>query len=212
MTTPQARQTLRRIAVLALLLSCPDATYAQPLQALLAAQEPPPTQTPPAVSQAPDPHDSMEPESTRLQLRGFADVQFRASNERGTPSTFSIGQLDLFITSHIAGDLSVISEVVFEADDENRYTLDVERLLPQFSPSDYFNVGVGRYHTAIGFYNNAYHNQPSDSLRPPGAMAHAACRGRQRRRRVGGIAERVTGRTGIFTHAPRHVHAGHGTA
>jgi hypothetical protein len=95
---------------------------------------------------------------TRLQLLGFADVQFRASNERGTPATFTIGQLDLFITSHLASDLTLVSEVVFEADDDNRYTLDVERLLLQFSPSDYFSIGVGRYHTAIGFYNNAYHH------------------------------------------------------
>jgi len=151
---PQARQTLRRIAVLALLLSRPIATYAQPPQASSATQE----TSPSPASQAPDPHDAMDQESTRLQLRGFADVQFRASNERGTPSTFSIGQLDLFITSRLASDLSLVSEVVFEADDENRYTLDVERLLLQFSPSDYFNIGVGRYHTAIGFYNNAYHH------------------------------------------------------
>jgi hypothetical protein len=100
----------------------------------------------------------MDQEPTRLQLRGFADVAFRVSNEDGTPSTFSIGQLDLFITSRLASDLSLISEVVFEADDDNRYTLDVERLLLQFSPSDYFDIGVGRYHTGIGFYNNAYHH------------------------------------------------------
>ncbi len=93
-----------------------------------------------------------------MQLRGFADVQFRASNERDVPSTFSIGQMDFFITSRLASDLALVSEVVFEADDQNHYSLDVERLLLQFSPSDYFDIGVGRYHTGIGFYNNAYHH------------------------------------------------------
>ncbi len=93
-----------------------------------------------------------------MQLRGFADVQYRMSDERGRPSTFSIGQVDLFMTSHVASDLTLVGEVVFEADDENRYAVDVERLLLQFSPSDYFDIGVGRYHTAIGFYNNAYHH------------------------------------------------------
>jgi hypothetical protein len=156
--TAQPRQTLKRIAVLALLLARPLTTSAQPLQASSVAQQPPPSQAPAPESQASDPHDAMEEEPTRLQLRGFGDVQFRASNEQGTPSTFSIGQLDLFITSHLASDLTLVSEVVFEADAENRYSLDVERLLLQFSPNDYLNVGVGRFHTAIGFYNNAYHH------------------------------------------------------
>jgi hypothetical protein len=129
-------------ALLALLLARPIPAYAQP----------------PPEAQVPDPHDAMEQEPTRLQIRGFGDVQFRASNEPGAPSTFSIGQLDLFITSRLASDLTLVSEVVFEADDENRYSLDVERLLLQFSPSDYFSVGVGRFHTAIGFYNTAYHH------------------------------------------------------
>lgn len=93
-----------------------------------------------------------------MQLRGFADMQFRASNDSDVPSTFSVGQLDLFITSQLASDLNVMGEVVFEADDENHYAVDVERLLLQFSPSDYLDIGIGRYHTGIGFYNNAYHH------------------------------------------------------
>jgi hypothetical protein len=100
----------------------------------------------------------MEQEPTRMQIRGFGDFQFRASTDRGVPSTFSIGQLDLFLTSQLAGDLNLLSEVVFEADDENHYSLDVERLLLQFSPNDYIDIGIGRYHTGIGFYNNAYHH------------------------------------------------------
>src|SRR5207248_379168 len=136
----------------------PIPASAQPLLGSSVATQPSPSQTPPAVDQEPDPHDVMEQEPTRLQIRGFGDVQFRASNEPDTPSSFSIGQLDLFITSRLASDLTLVSEVVFEADDENRYSLDVERLLLQFSPSDYLNVGVGRFHTAIGFYNAAYHH------------------------------------------------------
>ena len=36
--------------------------------------------------------------------------------------------------------------------------MDLERYLLQFSPNDYFNVSAGRYHTAIGYYNTAYHH------------------------------------------------------
>jgi hypothetical protein len=148
----------RRIALWALLLTHPIAAYAQAPQRSPVAEQAPQSQTPTGEGQVPEPHEAMEQEPTRLQIRGFADVQFRASNEPGVPSTFSIGQLDLFITSHLAADLTLVSEVVFEADDQNRYSLDVERLLLQFAPSDYLSIGVGRFHTAIGFYNAAYHH------------------------------------------------------
>lgn len=38
------------------------------------------------------------------------------------------------------------------------FIVDVERLLLQYSHNDYFNFAVGRYHTAIGYYNTAYHH------------------------------------------------------
>jgi hypothetical protein len=155
------RRALRGIAAFVLLLTNPIAIHAHPFQTGLGQDPKPPPNTPPVPDPPADPpdlHQGMEQESTRMQLRGFGDMQFHMSNERGTASTFTIGQLDLFITSQLAADLNVVSEVVFEADDDNHYTLDVERLLLQFSPSDYFNIGIGRYHTGIGFYNNAYHH------------------------------------------------------
>jgi hypothetical protein len=157
-TTPHnGRHTwcrLRRTAVLVLLLSRPAATYGQ----VSPAQQPQRSEAPSTASQAIDAYDGMDQDPTRLQLRGFGDIRFRATNEPGDPSTFGIGQLDLFITSQLAGDLALLSEVVFEADDDNHYAVDVERLLLQFSPSDFLDIGFGRYHTGIGFYNNAYHH------------------------------------------------------
>jgi hypothetical protein len=145
------------MVVLALLLSAPIAVSAQQIEpaAPRESSQAPVTPTP---SQAPDPHAAMEQEPTRMQLRGFADMRFHASNDGDVPSTFSVGQLDLFITSQLASDLNLVGEVVFEADDDNHYSVDVERLLLQFSPSDYLDIGIGRYHTGIGFYNNAYHH------------------------------------------------------
>jgi len=36
--------------------------------------------------------------------------------------------------------------------------VDLERYLLQYSLNDYFNLAVGRGHTAIGYYNTAYHH------------------------------------------------------
>src|SRR5262249_45418696 len=40
----------------------------------------------------------------------------------------------------------------------NEFGIELERLLLNYHHSDFFNVGFGRYHTAIGFYNTAYHH------------------------------------------------------
>jgi hypothetical protein len=107
-----------------MLLARPPALSAQQAE-VPPARNPAPVQAP-AQASAPDPHSAMEPEPTRLQFRGFADMRFRASNERDVPSTFSVGQSHLFITSQPASDLNLVGEVVFEADDQNRYSVDVD--------------------------------------------------------------------------------------
>jgi hypothetical protein len=111
----------------------------------------------PAEAQA-GAHDMMTPAGLgMLQIRGFSDVDFRAA-QVDHPDTFQIGQLDLFLTSKLAADFSAVGEVVFEALEGNTFEVDVERMLLQYSPSDHLNLGVGRYHTGIGFYNAAYHH------------------------------------------------------
>ena len=104
-------------------------------------------------------HDMLAPLGLgSLQIRGFNDIDFRAVREGDDVNTFSLGQLDLFLSSRLSSDFSMLSEIVFEASDTNAFGVDVERLLLQYSPNDSLSVGVGRYHTAIGWYNTAYHH------------------------------------------------------
>ena len=141
---------------------------------LEALQKPTP-QTPATTAPAPTPAPaSAEPASeqesghmleaqrmdtrTLMQIRGFGDMTFHGSDARGTHTAFSLGQLNLFVTSDISEKFRLLSEIVFEADQQNAFGVDVERLLLQYSHNDYFNFAVGRYHTDIGFYNTAYHH------------------------------------------------------
>src|SRR5258706_1302668 len=82
-TTSRSRpqQIAGRIALLALLLACAIPAYAQVPRGSPVAPQLPQSQPPPPEAQVPDPHDAMEQEPTRLQIRGFGDVQFRASNQ-----------------------------------------------------------------------------------------------------------------------------------
>jgi hypothetical protein len=40
----------------------------------------------------------------------------------------------------------------------NTFGVDIERYLLQYSHNDHFNISAGRGHTAIGYYNTAYHH------------------------------------------------------
>jgi hypothetical protein len=102
---------------------------------------------------------SMASNGPRLQIRGFADVRYRASDLENDTDSFALGQFNLFMTSKLSDHLSVLAEIVTEADaDTNEFGVEVERLLLNYHYSDNFNVGFGRFHTAIGFYNTAYHH------------------------------------------------------
>jgi hypothetical protein len=94
----------------------------------------------------------------RLQIQGFADVNFRASNGRGTTNAFGLGQLDLFITSQLSEKFSVVSELILEAKRDNSFEFEIHRLLLRYAMNDYLNLSAGRYHSGIGYYNTAFHH------------------------------------------------------
>ncbi len=102
--------------------------------------------------------ERMDTNSTLMRIRGFGDVTFHGSDRKGDTTSFTLGQLNLFVTSDISERFKLLSEIVFEADTHNAVGVDIERLLLQYSHNDYLNIAVGRYHTAIGYYNTAYHH------------------------------------------------------
>src|SRR5215469_14718291 len=136
------------------------------------AAPPPQAQTSPeprAESEVANPEpERMDMSKTLLRIRGFGDVDFFGSDQHGTTNSFALGQLNLFVTSDISEKFKFLGEIVFESGPDNFYevpaghnnefSVDVERYLLQYSYNDYFNLAAGRYHTAIGFYNTAYHH------------------------------------------------------
>ncbi|MFL6332187.1 MAG: hypothetical protein ACJ754_02485 [Pyrinomonadaceae bacterium] len=111
-----------------------------------------------AAAQHDGDHEQMPGGPPRMEIQGFADVNFHASNQKGTTNSFSLGQLDLFMTSRLSEKFSVLGELIVEAGQDNRFTFEIHRLLLRYAPNDYLNLSAGRYHTAIGFYNTAYHH------------------------------------------------------
>ncbi len=102
-----------------------------------------------------------------LKIRGFLDFNFGAGSDAnplvfplGAPAhnTFQFGEFDLYITSKLSDTIDFLGEFVVGADATNEWGVDLERLLLEYRPSDYFQIGAGRFHTSIGYYNTAFHH------------------------------------------------------
>lgn len=93
-----------------------------------------------------------------LQVRGFADVEYRAGRVQGGRNSFALGQLNLFVTSQLSEKLSVVGEIVFETDLDNKIDVGLGRMLLQYSASEKLKLNFGRFDTAIGYFNTAHHH------------------------------------------------------
>jgi hypothetical protein len=143
-----------------------DAASAQSVAASRPA-DPPAEDAEPAQSENAM-NERMDVSKTLLRIRGFGDVSLHGDTQKGDTTSFSMGQLDLFVTSDVSDKFKFLSEIVFEGGPDNIYgnkvgesnlfTVDVERYQLQYSHNDYFNISAGRGHTAIGYYNTAYHH------------------------------------------------------
>ena len=140
---PPWREGARRLGLATLILCAPPARGAEA------------PATPPAQ---PEPTPSPEPGAPRTVVRIFGDIDWRTRRELD-PSTFVLGQIDVFLTSELATNVSVLAETVLESPEDDRSQIaEVERFQLQYSPADALTVSVGRMHTMLGFWNQAYHH------------------------------------------------------
>jgi hypothetical protein len=92
-----------------------------------------------------------------LAIRGFADVDFSATNQKGSSSGFNLGQFDLHLASPLSRKISYFGEVTFTAQ-QTGYSLEVERSIIRYDYDDFFKLSFGRYHTPISYWNTAFHH------------------------------------------------------
>jgi len=92
-----------------------------------------------------------------LQIRGFGDVDFSATDQKGAISGFNLGQFVLHFASPLSEKVSFFGEVSFTAQPAS-YELSVERSIIRYDYNDYFKLSFGKYHTPIGYWNAAFHH------------------------------------------------------
>ena len=92
-----------------------------------------------------------------LQIRGFGDVDFAATDQHGADSGFNLGQFDLHLASALSRKVSYFGEITLTGTPTN-YNVELERTIIRYDYDDYFKVSFGRYHTPIGYWNTAFHH------------------------------------------------------
>jgi hypothetical protein len=105
-----------------------------------------------------------------VQFRGYSDVNYgRALFEKmpnanqvdgglkGSPNSMNIGDFDLFVNSRISNHWSVLGELLITSDFSNEFGAEMDRLMLTYRKNDYFNVSIGKFNTALGYYPNAFH-------------------------------------------------------
>src|SRR5258708_1242822 len=76
---------------------------------------------------------------------------FQARRETSTP-----GDFDLLLTSRLSNRASVLSEMVFEEADAQKFRINLHWVLLKYDYNDHLKMSFGRYQTNIGYYNWAF--------------------------------------------------------
>ena len=93
-----------------------------------------------------------------LGLYGNIDGGLQTTGKReGTSDGFSAAKLELFTTAN-SGNWSFLAETLFEAGEDNEFGVDVERIQINYLYRDWLRVAIGRFHTAVGYYNDGFHH------------------------------------------------------
>jgi hypothetical protein len=154
--------------------SAPDLSPSAPPHALPGRGDAPPNApVPPSGPPQMDSgggHNMDIPGGPKLNIHGFLDFNLDAGAAANPliypltqpPSTvhngFQFGEFDLFVSSKLSNTINFVSELVFGSDASNFWGIDIERAQLTYKPNDFFQISAGRMHTAIGYYNTAYHH------------------------------------------------------
>jgi hypothetical protein len=95
----------------------------------------------------------------QLSINVYGDINYLVDHTTNVPTTnsFSAPRVELFLQEQ-QGRLAFLAETMFEVGDANEFGVDVERIEVAYLFSDFFRLRFGRFHTAIGYYNDAYHH------------------------------------------------------
>jgi hypothetical protein len=92
-----------------------------------------------------------------IHLRVFGDVRLEGSDSRRDKTSFRMDDLDLFLNSRLSDKISALTDVNFHFGNEFTAIPIIDRLLLRYEQTQNFGFEIGRFHTGIGYSNDAFH-------------------------------------------------------
>ena len=98
-----------------------------------------------------------------MNLGAFGDINFSTRSREKKNDSFSLGELTLYSTVTRGDRLNFLLElgVEFEGGEPGEVDethVDIERLWAGYTFSDFLIARVGRFHSALGYWNRGYHH------------------------------------------------------
>jgi hypothetical protein len=94
--------------------------------------------------------------SARIVIDMFGDAAFRIDSQSPDRPAFVLGPLDLLIFGQYAG-LVAMTEMALETQPGGAVGIDLERLFVRWR-GDRLTIDLGRTHSELGYWNNAFHH------------------------------------------------------
>jgi hypothetical protein len=100
---------------------------------------------------------SLSVSAQNTQIKGFADILTSYQNDK---ASFGFDEQDLFITSELTDRITFLGESVFKYTPASPtdFSVSIERLIIKYNFQGNNNLILGKIHTPINYWNNAYHH------------------------------------------------------
>jgi hypothetical protein len=92
-----------------------------------------------------------------VHVRLFGDVRLQGSDAKGGKTSFAMDDLDLFLNTRLSDELSALTDVNFHFADDFTAIPIIDRILLRYERTQNFGFEIGRFHTGIGYSNDAFH-------------------------------------------------------
>ncbi|MGA8763167.1 MAG: hypothetical protein WB562_09905 [Candidatus Sulfotelmatobacter sp.] len=92
-----------------------------------------------------------------IHVRVFGDVRLQGTDAKGDKPAFRMDDLDLFFNARLSDQFSALTDVNFHFKDNFSVNPIIDRILLKYQYNENLAASIGRFHTGIGYFNDAFH-------------------------------------------------------
>ena len=94
--------------------------------------------------------------NAEVPFRGFSDFSL-IYDDLAKNSSFQIHDVDVFVGGAVDKNITYLAEINFQPGFDG-VGVDLERTLVSYAVNPWLKVSLGRFHTALGYWNDTYHH------------------------------------------------------